>query len=128
MEKKTITFGEYIKEKRTEHEPRFTLKKMAEALGIKLTYLSDVENGRKNPFDKQKIELFCQILGLSEEEKYEMYDIAARDADKVSEDISETIMYTEQGDLARTALRMVKDGKGNVELWKDLIRKMENEK
>lgn len=127
MDKKAKTFGDYIKEKRTGHEPRYTLKKMAEALGIKLSYLSDVENGRKNPFDKQKIEQFCEILGLTEEEKYEMYDLAARDSDKVSEDISETIMYTEQGDLARVALRMVKDGKGNVELWKDLIRKMENE-
>jgi transcriptional regulator with XRE-family HTH domain len=125
MEKKEITFGEYIKEKRMNHIPRYTLKKMAEALDMNLTHLSDIENGRKNPFDADKIESFCKILDLSDEDKSKMYDLAARDSNSVPADITDTIMYTEQGDYARTALRMVNQGKGNVELWKELIRKME---
>ena len=36
-------------------------------------------------------------------------------------------MYTEQGDLARVALRKVNEGKGNADMWKELIRKMEEE-
>jgi hypothetical protein len=36
-------------------------------------------------------------------------------------------MYTQEGDYARKALRMVNQGKGNVELWKELIRRMEEE-
>lgn len=127
MEKREKTFGEFIKEKRMQHEPRYTLKKMAEKLDMNLTHLSDIENGRKNPFDMGKIEAFCEILGLSDAEKSEMYDLAARDSDSVPADIAETIMYTDQGDYARRALRMVKQGKGDVELWKDLIRKMEGE-
>jgi transcriptional regulator with XRE-family HTH domain len=125
MEKKEITFGEYIKEKRMNYIPRYTLKKMAEALDMNLTHLSDIENGRKNPFDADKIESFCKILDLSDEDKSKMYDLAARDSNSVPADITDTIMYTEQGDYARTALRMVNQGKGNVELWKELIRKME---
>lgn len=127
MKKKTQSFGSFIKEKRLAHQPRLTLKKMAEKLGVALTYLSDVENNRKRPFPADRIELFCKLLELSDEERSEMYDLAARDSDSVSQDIADTIMYTEEGDYARKALRMVNQGKGSVELWKELIRKMENE-
>ena len=125
MEKKAKSFGEFIKGKRMDHSPRYTLKKMAEALEMNLTQLSDIENGRRNPFDKEKIELFCKILNLTSDEKSEMYDLAARDSNSVPADIADTIMYTDQGDYARVALRMVNQGKGDVELWKELIRKME---
>ena len=127
MQKREMTFGDYIKEKRMNHQPKLTLKKAAELLGINLTYLSDVENNRKKAFTSEKIDLFCQVFGLSPEEREEMYDLAARDTESVPEDIVDTIMYTEQGDYARKALRMVNKGKGNVELWKDLIRRMEGE-
>jgi len=125
MEKPTVSFGECIKEKRMQHSPRITLRQMAEKLNINLTHLSDIENGRKNPFDKDKINLFCEILELAEEDKAMLFDLAARDSDSVPMDIADTIMYTDQGDLARKALRMVNQGKGDVELWKELIRKME---
>lgn len=127
MEKPTESFGDFIKMKRITHQPRYTLKKMSQLLGINLTYLSDVENNRKKAFPSEKIELFCDLLGLSSSDKEKMYDLSARDSDSVPKDIADTIMYTEQGDYARKALRMVKQGKGNVELWKDLIRKMEEE-
>lgn len=125
MEKPTMSFGEYIKKKRMQHSPRITLRQMAEELNMNLTHLSDIENGRKNPFDKDKIDLFCEILDLTEEDKANLFDLAARDSDSIPMDIADTIMYTDQGDLARKALRMVNQGKGDVELWKDLIRKME---
>lgn len=125
MDKKTQSFGSFIKEKRLAHQPRLTLKKMAESLEVNLTYLSDVENSRKKPFSADKIELFCDLLELSDEERSEMYDLAARDSESIPQDIADTIMYTEEGDYARKALRMVNQGKGNVELWKELIRRME---
>ncbi len=127
MDKKTQSFGGFIKDKRLTHQPKLTLKKMAESLGVSLTYLSDVENNRKKPFSADKIELFCTLLGLYDEERSEMYDLAARDSESIPQDIAETIMYTEQGDYARKALRMVNKGKGNVEIWKDLIRRMEED-
>lgn len=127
MERAPERFGEYIKKKRMASIPRYTLKKMAQELNMNLTHLSDIENGRKNAFSADKIEKFCEILNLSNEEKERMYDLAARDLDIIPEDISDTIMYTEQGDMARIALRKVNQGKGNVEMWKELIRKMEEE-
>lgn len=127
MDKKNQTFGSFIKEKRMSQEPRITLKQMAGLLSLNLTYLSDVENGRKKPFDRSRIERFCEVLQLTPEDKAIMFDLAARDNDTVPEDITDAIMYTEQGDMARIALRKVSQGKGNVDLWKELIRKMEEE-
>lgn len=127
MKKPEETFGDFIKLKRTEHEPKLTLKKASELTGINLTYLSDVENGRKPPFSAEKINIFCKKLGLSEEDRITMFDLAARDNESVPEDIIDTIMYTEEGDCARRALRMVNEGKGNIEIWKELIRKMEEQ-
>ncbi len=127
MIRRESTFGDFIKSKRINHQPKLTLKNTAELLGINLTYLSDVENNRKKAFPSEKIDLFCEVFELSSDDREKMYDLAARDTESVPEDIVETIMYTEQGDYARRALRMVNQGKGNVELWKDLIRKMEGD-
>lgn len=122
------TFGSYIKSKRMGAKPKITLKKMSEQLGINLTLLSDIENNRKHPFPAEKIELFCELMNLSSDEKAEMYDLAAKYSDKVSEDIVETIMNdTESGKLARIALRMTKEGKISDEQWKKFIRSVEEE-
>ena len=125
---KRETFGIFIKEKRLGTNPKMTLKAMSEELEINLTLLSDIESGRKNPFSADKIERFCEILKLSDEEKAHMYDLAARDIDAVPEDISEEIMYTEYGDIARKALRMTRDGQIDEDEWKNFIRRMENKK
>lgn len=45
---------------------------MSEQLGINLTLLSDIENNRKHPFSAEKIELFCELMNLSSDEKAEM--------------------------------------------------------
>lgn len=124
MERKQ-SFGGRIKEIRLSSTPKKTLNNLSAEMGMQLSYLSDVENGRKKPFSGDKIEQFASIMNISEEEKSELYDLAARDSDSVPEDIVETIMYTEQGDQARIALRLVKEGKGDVEMWKKLIREME---
>jgi len=122
------TFGNYIKSKRMSASPKITLKKMSEQLGINLTLLSDIENNRKHPFSAEKIELFCKIMNLSADEKAEMYDLAAKYSDRVSEDIVDTIMNdTESGKLARIALRMTKEGKISDEQWKEFIRSVEDE-
>lgn len=122
------TFGSFIKSKRMGATPKITLKSMAEKLGLNLTLLSDIENNRKNPFPAEKIELFCEIMNLNEDEKAEMYDLAANYTNTVSEDIVHTIMDdTESGKFARIALRMTKNGKISDENWKAFVESMEDE-
>jgi transcriptional regulator with XRE-family HTH domain len=119
-------FGDYIRELRIEKE--ITLKQMSECLGISLGLLSDIENHRRSPFDKERLEIFADKVGLGEEGKNCLYDLAGRDSRRIPYDIEEVIMYTPEGDLARLALRKTKSGELTIEDWKRLIQKKENEK
>lgn len=128
MEKVTERFGDFIKRIRTSFIPKTTLKQLSEKLNIPLTLLSDIENNRKKPFDKEKIELFASIFKLSENDKAMAFDLAGRERNEIPQDISEKMMYSEVGDLARKALRISNGKKQNVELWKELIQKIEQNK
>jgi transcriptional regulator with XRE-family HTH domain len=73
-----MRFGDFIKKKRLNHPDELTLKEVSQMLKISLSFLSDVENNRRKPFDKDRIEKFAERLGLTEEEKATMFDLAAR--------------------------------------------------
>lgn len=121
-----LRFGDYIRERRMSRE--ITLKHMSEALGISLGLLSDIENHRRSPFDKEKLEIFAAKVGLTEDEKNYLYDLAGRDSRRIPYDIEDVIMYTPEGDLARLALRKTKSGELTIEDWKRLIRNKESDK
>ncbi|MDD4347096.1 MAG: helix-turn-helix transcriptional regulator, partial [Desulfitobacteriaceae bacterium] len=120
-----MRFGDFIKQKRLSHPDELTLKEVSQLLGISLSFLSDVENNRRKPFDKDKIELFAERLGLTEEEKATMFDLAARDRKEVPSDIEDIMMYGEIGEMARLALRKSNSGQINEEDWKQFIRQMD---
>jgi len=123
-----MRFGDFIKHKRLSDPRELTLKDMSERLGISLSFLSDIENNRRKPFDKDKIEMFAQVLNLSDEDKAKMYDLAARDRREIPSDIEDIMMYSEIGDMARLALRQSKAGVIDEEDWKTFIRDMEKKK
>ena len=116
MKDENMRFGAYIKSKRLKDERELTLKDMSQVLGLSLSMLSDIEQGRRKPFDKERIERFCEYLGLSEEDKHLMSDI------------DDTLMYTEAGKLARMALRMTNAGVADEEDWKIFIREIEKKR
>lgn len=128
MKEKFMRFGDYIKKKRLEHPDDLTLKEVSAMLGISLSFLSDVENNRRKPFDKEKIETFANKLGLSEEEKAKMFDLAARDRGEVPYDIEDIMMYGEIGEIARFALRQSNEGYLDEEDWKKFIRESEKKR
>jgi transcriptional regulator with XRE-family HTH domain len=66
MKEQYMRFGDFIKKKRINHPDELTLKEVSKMLGISLSFLSDVENNRRKPFDKDKIEMFAEKLGLTE--------------------------------------------------------------
>lgn len=76
MENKYSNFGEFLQKKR--EEKKVTLRKMADMLGFSAPFLSDVEKDRRNPPEKDKLDMIVNILGLSEEEKDLMFNLAGR--------------------------------------------------
>ena len=126
MEKQPKRFGEHIRELR--HKNGLTLKDLAEYLNISLTWLSDIECNRRKPFERDRMELLVKKFRLSGDEQNTLYDLAAREAKNIPQDIEETLMYSEEGDLARLALRRTIAGDITIEDWKHLIRESEKDK
>ena len=55
MENKYSNFGEFLQKKR--EEKKVTLRKMADMLGFSAPFLSDVEKDRRNPPEKDKLDM-----------------------------------------------------------------------
>lgn len=127
MQEKNMRFGEFIKTKRLKDSRELTLRDISQALGLSLSLLSDIEQGRRKPFDSDKIEVFCDYLHLSDEDRALMYDLAAKDRGEIPSDIEDITMYSKVGDMARFALRMTNAGIADEEDWKVLIQRI-NEK
>lgn len=75
-------FGKKIKQLRKQQ--RITQKKLAENVGIDVTYLSKIENGKLAPPAQDKIKKMAKILEVNEDELITL-------ADKVPEDLTEII-------------------------------------
>ena len=116
------TFGTFIKEKRL--EKGINLRKLAELLVLAPAYISDIENGNRNSPSPDKMEKLVEVLGLNEDERNEMYDLAAKDRDNtVAPDISQ---YVKSNDLVRVALRKARNLNLGEQEWLKIIEKMEN--
>ena len=98
MKEQFMRFGEFIKSRRLADPRELTLKDVAERLGVSLSLLSDIEKGRRKPFDSAKIEEFCKYLNLPDADRSRMYDLAAREPGEVPSDIDDTFMYSDIGD------------------------------
>ena len=115
------TFGTFIKEKRL--EKGINLRKLAELLVLAPAYISDIENGNRNSPSPDKMEKLVEVLGLNEDERNEMYDLAAKDRDNtVAPDISE---YVKSNDAVRVALRKARNLNLGEQEWLKIIEKME---
>lgn len=115
-------FGTFVKEKRL--EKGINLRKLADLLDVAPAYISDIENGNRNSPAPDKMERLVEVLGLNEDEKNEMYDLAAKGRDNtVAPDISE---YVKANDAVRVALRKAKNLNLGEQEWLKIIENMEN--
>ena len=121
------TFGRFIREKRLDAKD-VMMKDIGYAVGISLSYLSDIEHDRRNPGEGFDYEALAKILRLTDVEKAHMYDLAGKCRKTVPEDIEEVMMNTESGNMARMALRMTKAGIAKEDDWKEFIRQLERKK
>ncbi len=122
-------FGAFVAAKRKDKE--ISLRKMAELLDFSPAYWSDIEKGRRNPPNLSKIKEIAKLLGLSQEEKEKMIDLASEDRDEIPMDLPD---YIKDSDLARIALRKARK-KDEIEgtsettdkAWKDFIKALDEE-
>jgi len=128
IKEQNMRFGDFIKKKRQDNPRQLTLKDLSERLGISLSFLSDIENNRRKPFDSDKIEKFAEILDLSDIEKATLYDLAAREKKEIPSDLEDIMMYEKIGEMARFALRQSNAGNLTEEDWKQLLRKIDERK
>ena len=125
MKEENMRFGEFIKTRRL-HDPReLTIKDVSTALGMSLSMLSDIEQGRRKAFDDEKIQKFCAFLSLPPEDLATLRDLAALDKREIPADLEDTMMYSSIGRMARHAMRLANAGIGDEEDWKRFIRELE---
>ncbi len=122
-------FGKYVSEKRK--DKGITLRGMADLMDFSAPYWSDIEKGRRNPPNIDKLNELADILKLSKEDKEHMIDLASEDRDEIPMDLPE---YIKESELARTALRKAKqlnDNTGESDItrkaWEDFIKALEEE-
>jgi transcriptional regulator with XRE-family HTH domain len=119
----TGQFGKFIETKRKEQN--ITLRGLAAQLGITPAYMSDIEKGHRYPPDRDKLYALAELLSLSKENTYLMFDLAAGEKENaVSLDLCEYIMSTEK---ARVALRLARENNITDATWSKIIEMVKAE-
>ncbi len=116
-------FGEFLQKKR--EDKQITLRKMAEQLGVSAPYLSDIEKGRRNPPEIDKLNQIAQILILSVEDKTLMLDLAGKMRNTVAPDLPDYIMSNE---CIPVALRTARDLDADEADWLEFIEELKRRK
>ena len=123
MNNHELTFGDFISQMRK--DLRITLKDMADRLNISSPYLSDVEKGKRDSFDLERLNQIAKILNLDEEESSIMMDLAGKQRNTVAPDLPEYILKTKG---LSVALRKARDLDVKEEEWIKFIEEIEKER
>jgi transcriptional regulator with XRE-family HTH domain len=114
------TFGAYLTRKRLEQG--IPLRQMAEKLDISAPYLCDIEKDRRHAPDIETLDRIAGILGLADDERTFLYDIAGESHGTISPDLPEYIMKSK---VVRYALRRARDSQAKEEAWLKFIEQMD---
>ena len=116
-------FGEFLQTKREQH--KITLRQLAEKLDLSAPFLSDVEKGRRNSLDMDRLVMLRQILNLSDEEYETMLNLAGKQRKTVAPDLPEYIM---ERDYVSAALRTARDLDAGEAEWQRFVEELKNRK
>ena len=116
-------FGEFLQKKR--EEAQITLRGMATKLDVSPSYLSDIEKGRRNPPEMDKLDLIANVLHLSDDDKTVMLDLAGKMRNTVAPDLPEYIM---ERDYVSAALRTARDLDASEADWLRFVEELKQRK
>lgn len=116
-------FGEFLQTKR--EQQKITLRQLAEKLDLSAPFLSDVEKGRRNSLDMDRLVMLRQILNLSDEEYETMLNLAGKQRKTVAPDLPEYIM---ERDYVSAALRTARDLDAGEAEWQRFVEELKSRK
>lgn len=116
-------FGEFLQTER--EQQKITLRQLAEKLDLSAPFLSDVEKGRRNSLDMDRLVMLRQILNLSDEEYETMLNLAGKQRKTVAPDLPEYIM---ERDYVSAALRTARDLDADEAEWQRFVEELKNRK
>ena len=116
-------FGEFLQT--TREQQKITLRQLAEKLDLSAPFLSDVEKGRRNSLDMDRLVMLRQILNLSDEEYETMLNLAGKQRKTVAPDLPEYIM---ERDYVSAALRTARDLDAGEAEWQRFVEELKNRK
>lgn len=119
MKQEPRTFGEFFQQKRI--ECGFTLRGLAEELKCSAPYLTDIEKGRRNPPEMERLEKLVVLFRLSDEEKKMMLDLAGKMRETIAPDLPEYIMGK---DYVAAALRTARDLGASEDDWEFMVKEL----
>ncbi|MCP4481342.1 MAG: helix-turn-helix transcriptional regulator [bacterium] len=116
------TFGIFLKQLRIKKE--FSLREFARIIGIAPSYVSDIEQGKRNAPKKEHLEKMIEALNLKNKEDIEkFYDLAKKGKPvEIAEDVKEIITENES---IPVLCRRLKQRNIDVD---DLIKELETRK
>ena len=116
-------FGEFLQTNR--EQQKITLRQLAEKLDLSAPFLSDVEKGRRNSLDMDRLIMLRQILNLSDDEYETMLNLAGKQRKTVAPDLPEYIM---ERDYVSAALRTARDLDAGEAEWQRFVEELKNRK
>lgn len=119
----TMSFGDFLQHRRSS---MMRQKVLAEKLGITVSYLCEIENGRKDPPQYELVVKIADVLNLKGTDRERFFDLAGKGRNEVSPDLPEYIMNSEVADTVRMALRTAKSSKASVQDWLDFVQRMQS--
>lgn len=81
--------GNFISKRRI--EMGLSLRKLAQNSDISVTYLSDIESGRKSNVSKDILENISKVLMLDEQEKEKLFTLVGKKTDSIPMDVEEFV-------------------------------------
>lgn len=100
-----MTFGEYLRQCRK--NKKLTIKQTAPEIGLSASYLSGIENGKRSAPSFEILQKLADLLKLTPEERYRLYDLAAesKQPPALADDLNAYIyQYPAVRDMLRCAM------------------------
>ena len=89
-----MTLGDKIRQLRLKAGREMSQRELAERIGIQVTYLSKIENGKIPPYlSEKKLKKIVAVLDLNEKEERELFDIAKKISPSIKKQATRKPIY-----------------------------------